>query len=637
MQNKDRQSIAVIISKAERKYQQGLLEGICKSAYAKDMNVVVFSTSLLEGSEEHQRGETQIFDLINYDKFAGVVYAGGSFYGKDYTRILEQKMLEVSATGKPVVVVDSIVEGLPCYFNDDANALMDIIEHFVVEHGLEDIAFMTGFHGNPHAENAVKAYKSIMEQHELEVSEDHIYYGDYWYNAGDSFVEQLIGSQKGPPEAIVCVNEHMAISVYQALHKRGIYVPKHIRLACTANDASYAPYLLVGENSCANVGYAACESIFCMLRGEEVKKEVKFFPCKNVLRTNLGCGCQKTSAYDYSKDRGIMIDTDPGFFGEFNFDRGEMLAKKNYAELFREFDHYTRYIGGFKEFYMCLCDGWDSPHFLIQDTRENPYTDLMQLYYSRKETANGPQVFIGENQFFPKEEMLPNLFDASDEPSLFLFRALHFLDRNYGYIVLNNGHSFKTHDIVLNYWLHDVVCGLESQCRLQSVNYMFYTDIMTGLYNRNGFNTMLPDIIADAQEKRKQIMLVMADLNRLKKINDTYGHKEGDFAITEGAHLLQGQKMPGAEYEKNFRIGGDEYVKIAVGEFNEQMAREFREKLYKTAKEVSYRIEKPYRLEMSVGFCYGEMPTMESLESSLAIADNFMYMEKQRLKSENPV
>lgn len=633
MDKTEKKCIAVVISKPERKYQQGLLEGVCKSAYAHGMSVAVFATSLLDGSEKYQWGEKEIFTLMNTDRIAGIVYAVGSFYNNSYVPTLNKKMLEIFHKGVPVIAVDDKVEGLPMYFNDDGNALEDIVDHFVEEHDVKDIACMTGFQGNPHAENALLKYKSAMAKHGLSVTEDRIYYGDYWYGEAENFLNQLQNSKRGLPEAIVCVNEYMAIAVYRELHKRGIYVPKHIKLACTGNDGDVAPYLLVGENNCANVGYEACEKIYRMLDGEGYDFEQHFFPSKNILKTNIGCGCQKTSAYDYSKERGIVIDIDPGFFGEFNFDRGEMLSKKDFQDLFKGFDEYTRYIKDLNGMYICMCDGWDSPHFLIKDTRENPYTELMQLYYAREEKGDGADVFIGENRFFKKEEMFPRIFDENVEPSIFIFRGLHFSDRNYGYIVLDNGPTYNTYEVVMNHWLHDISYGLEAQCRMQSMNYMYYTDIMTGLYNRNGFNTMLPDIIDDAKTQDKQVMVAMADLNRLKMINDTYGHKEGDYAITTAAALLRSKRMPNALYEKNFRIGGDEYVKIAVGDFTDEDAREFQDSMYATVEAYSQSIDKPYKLEMSLGFCYEKLDSMEDMEALLAKADKKMYAEKLRLKA----
>lgn len=633
MESKERKCIAVIISKPERKYQEGLIKGICDSAFEKGMNVAVFATSILEGMDEYLWGEEEIFKLIQFDKFAGVVYAAGSFYGGEITKRLNERIKEVAARGIPVVVVDGIVEGLPCLFNDDSHAVVDVVDHLVKVHRLKDIAYMTGHKGHPHAENSLQSYRNTMAKYGFKVSEDRVYYGDYWYNEAENFVNQLEKSGNGYPEAIVCANEYMAIGIYKALYAREVYMPKDIKIACTSNDSSNAPYLLTGENGLENVGVEACKIICRVMDGGELGDEVRMIPCKNHLITSVGCGCQKSSAYNYSNEKGVQLDIDAGYLGELNFARESMLFMKDYSSLVKALEDNFKHFHNFNELHICMNDGWEDPHLIINDIRRNTYTDKIQLFYSRKSTPEGPQITVGNPTYFAKEEMFPGIFADEGEPSVFVFHPLHYLDRNFGYVVLNNGQSPKAYEYTFNFWLHDIADGVESLCRLRSVNYMFYTDVMTGLYNRNGFNTMLSEIIEEAKKEDKTILVALADMNYLKKINDTYGHAEGDIAIKSAASLLKTTTVPCAISEKNFRIGGDEFVKIAIGDFTDEYVLEFKEKLYQAADEFTKKSDKPYITQMSLGYCMGKVNTVEELEAFLTKADAAMYEEKVSLKA----
>lgn len=633
MDNNKRDCIAVVIEKPDRKYQEGLLKGICRSAFAKGLNVAVFATSLLEGMDGYLWGEEEIFNLINYEKCAGVVYAMGSIYDAGVKNKLQTTLLEVAAKGIPVVVADGRVEGLPCFFNDDSYAVVEVIDHLVKVHGLRDIAYMTGHKGHTHAENSLQSYRNGMKKNGLTVTEDRVYYGDYWYNEGKNFVNQLANSEKGYPEAIICANEYMAIGVYKALYEKEVYMPKQIKLACTSNDSSTAPYLLTGENSMENVGYEACEKIFRTLDGEALCDEVKFVPSENHLITSVGCGCQKSSAYDYSKERGVLLDIDAGYFGELNFARESMLFIKDYSSFADALERNIQHIKGFKELYICMNDNWEDPHLIINDIKRNPFTDNMQLFYSRKEKPEGPEIEVGNKRHFPKSEMFPDLFMNEGEPSLYVFHSLHYLDRNFGYIVLNYGQSSKVYEYTFNFWLHDISDGIESLCRIQSVNYMFYTDIMTGLYNRNGFNTMLNEIIDESKKVGKIVLVALADMNFLKKINDNYGHEEGDIAIKAAANLLKQTTLSCAVFERNFRIGGDEFVKIAIGDFTDACIDKFKASLYSAAEEFTRNSGKPYVTQLSLGYCMGNVDTMEEMEAFLSKADAAMYEEKIRLKA----
>lgn len=632
MSDNNRKCIAVIISKPERKYQEGLLKGICNSAFARGVNVAVFATTLMDGMDEHLWGEMKLFDLIQFDKFAGVIYFVGSFYGSPVTQKLNKRLSEIASKGTPVVAVDGEVDGIPNYFNDDSYAVTDIINHLVDEHDVKDIAYMTGHKGHPHAEKSLQTYRATMASLHIPVSEDRIYYGDYWYTKGADFVNQLENSEKGLPEAIICANEYMAVGVYKALHAKGIYTPKHILLACTSNNATNAPYLLTGENSLENVGFESSEKIFRVLEGESLGSDTVYFPCKNQLITSVGCGCQKASAYDYSKERGVLIDTDPGYFGEQNSLRDKLLFENDFPDLFNSLEGCFNFVKGFKQLHVCMCEGWNNPSLIINDIRKNDYTDSISHVYSRKETENGPDVSYSENTYFPKEEMFPCLFIDEGDPSLYVFRSLHFLDRIYGYIVLNCGQSTKVYEYTFNFWLHDFVNSIESVCRLQSVNYMYYTDIMTGIYNRNGYNTLIDSLLKIAKKQNKQVMIALADMNFLKHINDTYGHEEGDVAIKAGASLLAKQTVPGAISEKNFRMGGDEFLKVAIGNFSDDTISSLKKDLYANVEEFSKNSGKPYKIQFSIGICVDKIYSMEEMEAYYSKVDKKMYEEKVRMK-----
>ena len=633
MEKNERKCIAVIISKPERKYQEGLLKGICKSAFAKGMNVAVFATSLLEGMDGYLWGEEEIYGLINYDKFEGIVYAVGSFFDESVINRMNDIMRQVAAKGIPVVVADGKVEGLPSFVNDDSNAVVDVIDHLVEVHGVKDIAYLTGRKGHTHAENSLKSYYDGMKKHGLTVGEDRTYYGNYWYDGGENFVKELEKSKNGYPEAIICANEYMAVGVYKALYARKVYMPQDIRLACTSNDAANAPYLLTGENSMENVGFAACEKIFRIIEGEEPGDELRFINSDNNLITSIGCGCRQSSSYDYSNERGILLDIDAGYFGELNFARESMLFIKDYPSFAEAVEKNVQYIRGFKELYICMNDNWEDPTLIINDKKRNPYTDRMQIFYSRKETADGPVVSIGNKDYFAKNEMFPDIFADKGEPQIYVFHAIHYLDRNYGYIVLNNGQKPKVYEYIFNFWLHDIADGIESLCRLQSVNYMLYTDIMTGLYSRNGFNMMIPELIEENRKEGRKMLVALADMNFLKKINDNYGHVEGDIAIKAAASVLKDTKLPCAVMEKNYRIGGDEFVKIAIGDITEECVESFKARLYEAAEEYTKNSGKPYVIQFSLGYCLCTPESLSDFEACLSKADKTMYEEKQRLKA----
>jgi diguanylate cyclase (GGDEF)-like protein/PAS domain S-box-containing protein len=83
------------------------------------------------------------------------------------------------------------------------------------------------------------------------------------------------------------------------------------------------------------------------------------------------------------------------------------------------------------------------------------------------------------------------------------------------------------------------------------------TDELTGLYNRRGFYTMVEQQMKMARRHRTGVLVLSADVDDLKVINDTWGHQEGDAALVDAANII---RTSFRESDVVARIGGDEFV-----------------------------------------------------------------------------
>lgn len=95
-----------------------------------------------------------------------------------------------------------------------------------------------------------------------------------------------------------------------------------------------------------------------------------------------------------------------------------------------------------------------------------------------------------------------------------------------------------------------------------------YTDAMTGVYNRNAYEEKL-EKLNKVNARLDNIMVVIVDLDKLKCINDTYGHRTGDDAIKTVADCIL--KTVGKKADI-YRIGGDEFVCIAERDISSYIA-----------------------------------------------------------------
>ena len=79
----------------------------------------------------------------------------------------------------------------------------------------------------------------------------------------------------------------------------------------------------------------------------------------------------------------------------------------------------------------------------------------------------------------------------------------------------------------------------ELRSNMEKLNYMAFRDGLTGLYNRRYVVGDLVDDIKDHNREQTQNVLILADIDDFKKINDTYGHDAGDMALVCIANILE--------------------------------------------------------------------------------------------------
>lgn len=150
-------------------------------------------------------------------------------------------------------------------------------------------------------------------------------------------------------------------------------------------------------------------------------------------------------------------------------------------------------------------------------------------------------------------------------------------------------------------------------------------DELTGLYNRRGFLAFCKQHLKAIRRTNKGIVMVYADLDGLKGINDSFGHKEGDRALVKAAELL---KETFRSSDVLGRLGGDEFTILAAVDPDggrEKLLARLQEKFDNyNALRVS-----PYDLSISVGVAQLDPEASESMEDLMAAADAAMYENKR--------
>jgi diguanylate cyclase (GGDEF)-like protein/PAS domain S-box-containing protein len=160
----------------------------------------------------------------------------------------------------------------------------------------------------------------------------------------------------------------------------------------------------------------------------------------------------------------------------------------------------------------------------------------------------------------------------------------------------------------------------------EALRTLLLIDELTGLYNRRGFLTFAKQQLNIAARMNKGMLLLYADVDDLKWINDTLGHQEGDRALLETAEIL---KKAFRESDIIARISGDEFVVLAQ-EVHEGDAEILADRLQKELENRNAKSKIGYKLSISAGLARNDPENLCSIDELLKRADKLMYEQKRK-------
>ena len=184
----------------------------------------------------------------------------------------------------------------------------------------------------------------------------------------------------------------------------------------------------------------------------------------------------------------------------------------------------------------------------------------------------------------------------------------------------NKPGGFTQRDIDFSATLSTVAAAaLRNSRNSEAVQYLSFHDQLTGLYNRHFFVHEMKRLEgSDAYP----IAIISADLDELKKINDNFGHKDGDLYLQNCAAVLK-ETLRGDDFLA--RVGGDEFVFVlprtdkAAGE---EILTRIKQKM-----ETYNKAHKSLPLRISMGLAVNENNS-HTLEETYHEADRIMYQNK---------
>jgi diguanylate cyclase (GGDEF)-like protein len=265
------------------------------------------------------------------------------------------------------------------------------------------------------------------------------------------------------------------------------------------------------------------------------------------------------------------------------------------------------------------------------------YTNTESNYFDTSKTIHTWVGFDGEeiiniNDIERNVVLSPNIrevsgFDFEHERRELVFLPLLFESVEIGVLYLP--YKRKIHADTYEILRINISSAAKGAAMLSKIHLLSVTDELTGLYNRRGFfRFSLSRLLFMSRNTSLKTVVLLMDMDGLKFINDTYGHKEGDTAISQLSGILRRTLR---ETDIIGRLGGDEFVIFSTVKQSDD-AQDISRRIQNNINEYNSKQLHPYLLSVSIGSVELDEDTSEGLENAIKCADLVLYEEKNAKK-----
>ena len=625
-----KKKIAVFTNGWNDDYLDFALEGIKRRASEDNIDVFIFMDyTSYDKTEAEITGELNILNLPQLKDFDGVLLMGNTLNNAGENAILREKILE---TKVPSLCLEYELDDINCLRTENVNGMKELMDHMITVHGVKDIYWISGPRDNVESQERYQAVIETMEKHGLSVDPEKFFDGCWSYAIVEEKLPDIISKMDKLPDAFICANDSMALATCVVLDKAGIKVPQDVRVTGYDNLMSgnhFSPILTSVDRGWNERSYQAVDNLIELMNGApdfgDKVYNSRFDPGES-------CGCsmgeEGVRIQKEARRRAFLMPIERTIFDWHLIELDDSVAKVKTSDeihlVFTELWEKNHSYEG-DEFYICVDQNYIDSMEKDVISRTIGYSNELNIIYGMKD---GETV---QRQTITSKDLVPFYDPESEETAMYLFVPLHMGAECLGYFVSKNYYS-NIKDFYLNSLTRHMSSALErarQNIKLENLNKILadisVRDELTGLYNRMGYEKIVIPYLDELRRTNKKSVIMVADINRMKVINDKFGHLQGDNAIKITADVIRGSIPAGW---KAVRYGGDEYVIIGEYDASEDMEA-IKIEIIEKSRRISEDLNLPFRLSVSVGYVIIDPENKLGNEEYFRMADEAMYEMKQ--------
>lgn len=620
--------IAIFTNGFSNEFIENVVTGIHDQAKKDGVDVFVFVTFCSSNDYELQnKCQLNLMHLPDPKDFDGVIMLTNTFNIPDEQ---ERVCARFQRAGVPMLSLEVDVPGMSSIKSENYKGVSDLAQHLIEHHNARKILYVNGIEGN--AENNIRRQALIdcLSKHNLTLFGE--FHCDYGFYTAYLSMNKYLDSGNELPDAIVCANDNMALGISSALNSRGYRVPDDVLLTGfdRIKEGQFTfPILATVSRGWEKFGKIAYEKLQYQIQHPDERFTEEY---QSYFIPSESCGCPASEDADKNRFNAIRnsyftslkLNMMEIFFQSLQFPLSMATCKEDFYEKAMTNIVDIPQLGQ----NYCICV---EPDFFELDDEQYPkrirgYSSDMAVLY---ELRDGKRGFIDH---FDSKAMYPDYTHKEGQSDLYILAPLNYLHYIIGYVAIKN-----SPELLFNFTLSRFVMNLNAQLFSMrrhifsrrtnlELKRIYMTDALTGLYNRTGCEKVLYDFIATRKNNNQKTIFVFADIDRMKTINDVYGHLNGDLAIKATADAFRECSPKDWLFG---RYGGDEF--IAVGpcppsDQIEQLIHKISESMSKSFDSLNLA----FILHASIGYAIIEPDDGADVEDYIERADKYMYAEKEK-------
>lgn len=611
--------ILMLTSTWDNYYCSETIKGIMKRKYESEETIKIDIFNVYDETQKNYvyYKQLELFSLPNLDEYDGMLLTISS---TDFLHAVNDIKTAFEATGKPIVTTDQIYGDSPFCGIDNYAAMYKMVDHMIKDHGSKKLNYIGGPKNYQEDILRCMAFTNCLSDNGIEPDPERELHFSFLTDDGRKAYEIFKYKNLLDADTIICANDHMAVGFCDRAREDGLVAPDDFKITGFDNveiGQTNMPSITSINRDRINDGYEALDALLRMVAGEAdvIPKTTTGYIVEN---ESCGCGIGKRDLYKEYKtvldDKRLTV----------NLQYAQDYARQRLCACVT-MDQFLDAMAASQDrlniepFAVCLSHSFFEGHY---EEEQKYFTDEMNCY------------FAGQTVVFKRssEGVIPSRWTELYGSDVTIISPLVFGYQTQGYMICPWQEFFVERGVHRSF-MDTLALALENisqRLTLDGMNRklqkLYVKDPLTDLYNRFGYASLSNSFF---EKNLGRVYLMFMDLDKLKHINDFYGHAMGDMAIQGAAAALREVFY---DTEIIVRMGGDEFL-VMGGNLSEEELKDREDEVMRALKKYSIDNRLPVILEASMGYVINDgFDTGMNLETLVSQADKRMYAIKQNKK-----